>query len=92
MVGECNELTPKQPVNITPTLKLPVLSLYGGKDQGGGLPGLRSRRLKEALAKGGGKLEFIVYPNFGYAFNADYRPSYVEADAKKWVTAVFGMI
>jgi len=25
---------------------------------------------------------FIVYPDAGHAFNADYRPSYVEKDAR----------
>jgi carboxymethylenebutenolidase len=38
--------------------------------------------MKAALAKGNSKSEIVVYPNSGHAFNADYRPSYVEADAK----------
>ncbi|AMO98606.1 prolyl oligopeptidase family protein [Collimonas arenae] len=80
LVGERNELTPKQPVDIAPTLKVPVLGLYGGKDQG--ITQEHVAQMKEALAKGSSKSEFVVYPNSGHAFNADYRPSYVEADAK----------
>ena len=46
-------------------------------------------QMKEALAKTGNKSEFVVFPNSGHAFNADYRPSYVEADAKEsWKRAV----
>ena len=38
--------------------------------------------MKTALAKAGNKSEFVVYANSGHAFHADYRPSYVEAEAK----------
>lgn len=41
LAGERNELMPKQPVDIAPTLKVPVLGLYGGKYQGD-YPGSRS--------------------------------------------------
>ena len=37
---------------------------------------------KPALAEGDSKSEFVVYPDSGHAFHADYRPSYVAADAK----------
>jgi carboxymethylenebutenolidase len=31
----------------------------------------------------------VVFPNSGHAFHADYRPSYVEADAKDgWQRAI----
>ncbi|WP_211472220.1 dienelactone hydrolase family protein [Collimonas humicola] len=80
LVGEKNELMPKQPVDIAPTLKVPVLGLYGAKDQG--ITQDHVAQMKAALAKGGSRSEIVVYPNSGHAFNADYRPSYVEADAK----------
>ncbi|MEO6917907.1 MAG: dienelactone hydrolase family protein [Collimonas sp.] len=80
LVGERNELTPKQPVDIAPALKVPVLGLYGAKDQG--ITQEHVAQMKEALAKGSSKSEIVVFPNSGHAFNADYRPSYVEADAK----------
>ena len=81
IVGEKTALQPQHPIDIAPTLKVPVLGLYGGKD--GGIPVATVEQMKEALAKTGNKSEFIVFPNSGHAFNADYRPSYVEADAKE---------
>ena len=78
--AEIKALTPKQPVDIAPTLKVPVLGLYGAKDQG--ITQDHVAQMKAALAKGSSKSEIVVYPNSGHAFNADYRPSYVEADAK----------
>lgn len=80
LVGDTNELTPANPIDIAPMLKAPVLGLYGGKDPGISLESID--KMKAALAKGTSKSEFVVYPNSGHAFHADYRPSYVEADAK----------
>jgi carboxymethylenebutenolidase len=87
IVGEKSALQPQHPIDVAPTLKAPVLGLYGGKD--GGIPVATVEQMKEALAKTGNKSEFVVFPNSGHAFNADYRPSYVEADAKEgWKRAV----
>ena len=58
-----------------------MLGLYGGKD--GGIPLDTVEQMKAALAKGNSKSELVVFPNSGHAFHADYRPSYVEADAKE---------
>jgi carboxymethylenebutenolidase len=80
LVGDKTALTPSYPVDIAPDLKTPVLGLYGGKDEG--IPQTSIEQMKAALAKGASKSEFVIYPNSGHAFNADYRPSYVEADAK----------
>lgn len=80
LVGEANAMTPTYPIDIAPQLKVPVLGLYGLKD-----PGISQEsiaRMKEALNRAGNKSQFVVYPNSGHAFHADYRPSYVEADAK----------
>ncbi|MFL6672275.1 MAG: dienelactone hydrolase family protein [Massilia sp.] len=80
LVGDTSEITPKQPIDIAPTLTVPVLGLYGAKDTG--IPLESIDRMKAALARGSSKSAFVVYPDAGHAFNADYRPSYVEADAK----------
>jgi len=80
LVGDKIALTPQHPLDIAPTLKTPVLGLYGGKDNG--IPLDTVEKMKMALAQGGNRSEFVVYPDAGHAFHADYRPSYVEADAK----------
>ena len=73
-------LTPANPIDIAADLKVPVLGLYGGKDTGISQDSIQ--QMKAALASGNSHSEFVVYPNSGHAFHADYRPSYVEADAK----------
>jgi carboxymethylenebutenolidase len=61
------------------TLTAPVLGLYGAKDQlSAQVPAMRA-----ALAAAGKTdTEIVVYPDAGHGFHADYRASYVEADAK----------
>lgn len=81
LVGDKNERTPQQPVDIAPSLKLPVLGLYGAKDTG--IPLESVDKMKAALAQGKSKSDIMVFPNSGHAFHADYRPSFVEADAKE---------
>ncbi|MEO8171345.1 MAG: dienelactone hydrolase family protein, partial [Oxalobacteraceae bacterium] len=78
--GNNQVLTPRQPIDIAAGLKVPVLGLYGGKD--GGIGQDTIVQMQAALATGDSESEFVVYPNSGHAFYADYRPSYVEADAK----------
>lgn len=80
LVGDKNAMTASHPVDVAPSLTAPVLGLYGGKDDG--IPQASIEQMKAALAKGVSQSEFVVYPNSGHAFNADYRPSYVAADAK----------
>jgi carboxymethylenebutenolidase len=80
LVGDHTALTPKQPVDIAPDLKVPVLGLYGGKDDG--IPQESIDKMRAALAQGSSKSKIIVYPDSGHAFHADYRPSYVAADAR----------
>jgi carboxymethylenebutenolidase len=80
LMGESNAMTPTHPIDIAATLKVPVLGLYGLKDTG--ITQESITVMKAALAKGPNKSTFVVYPNSGHAFHADYRPSYVEADAK----------
>ncbi len=80
LVGEANALSPQHPVDIAAALKVPVLGLYGAKDTGISLDSIA--KMEAALAKGSSHSIFKVYENSGHAFHADYRPSYVEADAK----------
>jgi len=81
LVGDRTALTPKHPIDIAAGLKTPVLGLYGAKDSG--IPVSTVAQMQEVLKKAGNKSEFIVFPDAGHAFHADYRPSYVEADAKE---------
>lgn len=78
--GEPSDLMPEYPVDIAAKLTTPVLGLYGAKDTG--IPLESVEKMKAALAKGKSKSEIVVYPDAGHAFNADYRPSYIAADAK----------
>ena len=68
------------PPDIVGALKVPVLGLYGGKDQA--IPRAQIEDMQAKLAAAGGASKIIVYPDAGHAFFADYRPSYVEADAE----------
>ncbi len=87
LVGNSTPLTPTHPVDIAAKLKTPILGLYGAQD--GGIPVTTVVEMKDALAKGSSKSEFIVFKNSGHAFHADYRPSYVEADAKEgWTQCI----
>jgi carboxymethylenebutenolidase len=80
LMGDSNANFPRHPVDVAGTLTVPVLGLYGAKDTGISQESITV--MKAALAKGPNKSTFIIYPNSGHAFHADYRPSYVEADAK----------
>ena len=80
LIGTSNAMTPRHPVDIATTLNVPVLGLYGAKDTGITEDSIKA--MKAMLAKGPNKSTFVIYPNSGHAFHADYRPSYVEADAK----------
>ncbi len=87
LVSNPTPLSPSNPIDIAATLKTPVLGLYGTKDTG--IPVSTVEQMKNALAKGQSGSEFKVFDNSGHAFHADYRPSYVEADAKDgWARAV----
>ncbi|CAN5741531.1 dienelactone hydrolase family protein [soil metagenome] len=80
VTGTPTALSPQNPVDIAARLKAPILGLYGAKDAGITQESLE--QMKAALDKAGNKSEIVVYANSGHAFHADYRASYVEADAK----------
>lgn len=61
-------------------LKVPVLGLYGGKDQG--ITADDVAAMRAALAAAGNTRSTIrVYPDAGHGFHADYRASYDAAAA-----------
>ena len=80
VVGDTDDLHPKNPIDLVGELKCPVLGLYGGKDQG--IPVASLDKMREAAKQAGKTVELQVYPEAGHGFNADYRPSYNEAAAK----------
>jgi carboxymethylenebutenolidase len=78
--GERTEKTPVYPIDVAAKVKVPVLGLYGGKDQG--IPLTDVEKMREALKAAKSPSEITVYPDAGHGFHADYRPSYHEASAK----------
>ncbi|GAW42105.1 Carboxymethylenebutenolidase [Brevundimonas sp. SH203] len=69
------------PVDLADDLKAPVLGLYGGQDQG--IPMDSVERMRQALTRAGQTgSRIVVYPDAPHGFHADYRSSYVEADAR----------
>lgn len=87
LAGEPNPLQPENPIDVAARLAVPVLGLYGGKDQG--IPVDSVERMRSVLAGGHSGSELVVYPDAGHAFNADYRPSYREDAAKDgWARAL----
>ncbi len=80
LVGQTNELQPKNPIDLVAELKAPVLGLYGGKDQG--IPLDTVERMRQALKAAHNPSEIIVYPDAPHGFHADYRPSYRPEAAK----------
>jgi len=80
LAGETSESTPKHPLDVAADLKAPVLGLYAGKDQG--IPLETVERMRKALEAARVDAEIVVYPEAQHGFNADYRPSYKEDDAK----------
>ncbi len=87
VVGTASALTTSLPIDLVAQLKAPVLGLYGGRDQG--IPQSSLDEMKKALAAEGAKgnqaaqrSEFVVYPEAGHAFHADYRASYVKSAAE----------
>ena len=79
--GTPTPLQPRTATEAVATLTVPVLGQYGGQDQG--IPIASLDKLRKVLAQGKSGSEIVVYPDAGHGFNADYRPSYNEDDAKR---------
>ncbi len=80
LVSESKPLTPKHPVDIAAELKVPVLGLYGGSDEG--IPVETVEQMRGRLKAGNSGSEIILYPDTPHGFNADYRPSYRKEQAE----------
>ena len=79
IMGAKTDIQPHTVLDVADQLKCPLLGLYGAKDPGIAVDDVHSA---EAKAKAAGKtVEIVVYPDAGHGFHADYRPSYVQADA-----------
>ncbi|MGI8841198.1 MAG: dienelactone hydrolase family protein [Caulobacteraceae bacterium] len=74
--GDPNRLWP---VKLAAQLRAPVLGLYGAKDGlAASVPAMRAALATAHKTDS----EIVVYPDAGHGFHADYRDSYVAADAK----------
>jgi carboxymethylenebutenolidase len=80
LAGSPSELQPRHPIDIAASLKVPVLGLYGGDDQG--IPQATVEQMRAALKTAGNPSEIVVYPGTPHAFHADYRPSYRKEPAE----------
>jgi carboxymethylenebutenolidase len=70
------------PIEQASKVKGRVIGFYGGKDTG--ITAEDVEKMRKALADAGDtESKIIVYPDAPHGFNADYRPSYVAADAKE---------
>ena len=72
-------IKPTNPVDFGQRIKVPVLGLYGGKDDN--IPLDLVKQMQDELAHGGSGSQIVVYPDTPHGFFADYRPSYRPAVA-----------
>jgi carboxymethylenebutenolidase len=87
LAGSGNPLTPKQPIELIPAMRAPVLGLYGALDKG--IPVADVDKMNAALKQAHKPSALIAYPQADHGFLADYRPSYNEAAAKDgWAKAL----
>ena len=83
LVGAPSELLPKNPIDLATSMRAPVLGLYGEKD--GGIPLDTVDKMKAVLSTGNAPskaAQFVLYPDTGHAFHADYRASYRQGPAE----------
>ena len=83
LAGKKTDLQPTTAIEGASHLKAPVLGLYGGKDQG--ITAENRDAMTEALKAApavAADSRIVVYPDAPHGFNADYRPSYMKADAE----------
>ncbi len=73
-------MTPKHPIDIAATLKVPVLGLYGGNDDL--IPKDTVEKMQQILKTGNSNSQIVLYPNTPHGFYADYRPTYRQKEAE----------
>ena len=74
LAGDTDPRHPRQPLDVAPELRVPVLGLYGSEDSG--IPLETVERMKAALDASDSGSTFVVYEGAPHAFHADYRTSY----------------
>lgn len=79
LIADVNSLTPQNPIDIAASLNVPILGLYGGKDDY--IPNDTVMKMQEVLKSGKSGSEIIIYPDIPHGFHADYRPTYREKEA-----------
>ena len=80
LVNDKTPATPTEPLGLVAEIKAPVLGLYGVRDAGIPVATVEDMRLK--LQRAGKESDFVIYPDAGHGFHADYRPGYVKEDAE----------
>jgi len=79
--GQPSDAMPRTAMDRVAEINVPVLGLYGGKDAG--IPVEQVEKFFAALKAAGVPSEFVVYPEAGHGFHADFRPdNYRKADAE----------
>ena len=82
LAGTDSDLRPHTAIELAGDVKAPVLGLYAGLDQN--ITAQNIEDMRKALAAAGNTTSRIdVFPDAQHGFNADYRPSYNEKDAKE---------
>ncbi|MEJ0028031.1 MAG: dienelactone hydrolase family protein [Rhizomicrobium sp.] len=82
LAGTDNDLHPHTAIELAGAVKAPVLGLYAGLDQN--ITAGDVEAMRKALAASGNTTSRIdVFADAQHGFNADYRPSYNEKDAKE---------
>ena len=80
--GKTDALRPHTAIELAPEIKSPILGLYAGLD--GNISAADIDAMRKALAQSGNTASRIdVFADAQHGFNADYRPSYNETDAKE---------
>jgi carboxymethylenebutenolidase len=73
-------IQPRSAMDVAAEIRCPLLCLDGAKDTTAVLADVQAAAAKARAA--GKTVDVVVYPDAGHGFHADYRPSYVAADAQ----------
>ncbi len=80
LTGDKDELHPRQPLGLAPSIKAPVLGLYGAEDQG--IPVKIVEMMQDDLKTAKSPSEIVIYPDAPHGFHADFRSSYRQGPAQ----------
>jgi carboxymethylenebutenolidase len=80
LTGDKDELRPRQPLDLAPSIKAPVLGLYGAEDQG--IPVEIVEMMQDDLKAAKSPSEIVIYPDAPHGFHADFRSSYRSGPAQ----------